>query len=169
MATVRHSFFVFLSIAAVAATTGAQARQGAVHVRGANGAATAVAGPNGVAGRARGTTTTSDGTVVHGSTAGFAGVNGSRGARASTTSVSPDGSVTRTGQAATSGARGSASSSGSFTRAADDSLSGSRSTQATSAATGNSYSGTTSIDPATGKPVHSGGCTDAAGNSIACR
>lgn len=111
MPTVRHTLFVFLSIAAVAAATGAQARQGAVHVRGANGAATAVAGPNGVAGRAHGTTTTSDGTVVHGSTAGFAGVNGSRGARASTTSVSPDGSVTRTGQAVRAAAPAAAAAS----------------------------------------------------------
>lgn len=153
----------------LAGATAAEARQGMVRVRGANGAATGIAGPRGIAGRAHDTYQSSDGTVTHASGSAFRGANGSRGYRGSSTSVSPDGTVTRSGQAVASGARGSASSAGSFTRSADGTWNGSRSTQATSATTGNSYSGSTTIDPTTGKPVHSGTCTDASGATIPCR
>lgn len=169
MPNLTKTTIVIASLAAMSLATVAEARQGSVRVHGANGAASAVAGQRGVAARAHGTTTTSDGSVVRASGGAFRGANGGAGYRGSATTISPDGTVTRTGEAAASGARGSASSSGSFTRSADGAWSGSRSSQATNAATGNSYSGTTSIDPATGKLVHSGTCTDAAGNVIACR
>jgi hypothetical protein len=54
------------------------------------------------------------------------------------------------------------------TRNSDGSYSGGRSSTATSNATGNTYSGSTIIDPATGKPVHSGTCTNASGEVIPC-
>lgn len=158
-----------VSLAVLGMGGAAQARQGVVHVRGAQGGATAVAGQRGVAARAHGTDQAADGTVTHASGGAYRGTNGSAGYRASQTTVSPDGTVSRSGQAAASGARGSASSAGSFTRAADGTLSGSRSTQATSATTGNSYSGSTTIDPATGQPAHTGTCTNAAGEVISCR
>jgi hypothetical protein len=55
----------------LAGATAAEARQGMVRVRGANGAATGVAGPRGIAGRAHGTYQSSDGTVTHASGSAF--------------------------------------------------------------------------------------------------
>ena len=99
----------------------------------------------------------------------FRGANGSKGRRQSTTTVNPDGSLTHSGSASATGARGTFDSSGAVARAADGSWSGGRSTRATNSTTGTSYSGSTTIDPATGKPVHSGTCTDASGAVIPCR
>jgi hypothetical protein len=90
-------------------------------------------------------------------------VNGARGYRQGSTTVGADGSVSRSGSAAASGANGSVQSAGGFTRSANGTWSGSRSTSATNANTGNSYSGSTTIDPTTGKPVHTGTCTNSAG------
>ncbi len=166
MTNIRTTLTAFSALAALALASTADAR-GSVRVRGQNGVASAVAGPKGMAGRAAGTTVAADGTVTRASTGGFMGANGSKGARASSTSVSPDGTVSRSANASTSGARGSASSQGSFTRSADGTASGSRSTSATNAATGNSYSGTTTLS--NGQLSHSGTCTNAAGETIACR
>jgi hypothetical protein len=55
------------------------------------------------------------------------------------------------------------------TRNADGTYSGVRTSTATSSATGNTYNGSTQVDPATGRPVRSASCTDAAGKAIACR
>ncbi|HRE36659.1 MAG TPA: hypothetical protein PK217_16455, partial [Sphingopyxis terrae] len=87
----------------------------------------------------------------------------------STTTVNPDGSLTHSGSASATGARGTFDSSGAVARESDGSWSGGRSTSATNSTTGTSYSGSTTIDPATGKPVHSGTCTDASGAVIPCR
>jgi len=154
-------------VAATLTPITAEARSRA-HVRAPGGSATAVAGPRGVAGRAQGTRTNADGSVTHASGGAFSGANGARGYRASETTVSPDGTVSRQGRLAASGAKGSVESAGGFTRSADGSWSGDRSTQATNAQTGNSYAGSTTIDPATGQPVHTGTCTNAAGEAIAC-
>ncbi|PEQ10723.1 hypothetical protein B2G71_20615 [Novosphingobium sp. PC22D] len=157
-----------LAVFAALLSTTVEAR-GVIRATGPNGASTAAAGPRGAAVRARGTVRNSDGSVTHASGGAFAGYNGSRGARASSTTVSPDGSVSRQGEAGASGPRGSVYSQGGFTRSSDGTWSGSRSSSATNAQTGNSYSGTTQIDPATGKPVHTGTCSDAYGNTIPCR
>lgn len=162
-----HSTFVAFTVVAALALASSADAQGSVRARGQNGSVGAVAGKKGVAGRAAGTTVSSDGTVTRASASGFKGTNGSRGARAATTSVSPDGSVSRTAGASTSGARGSASSQGSFSRNADGTASGARSTSATNAATGNSYAGSTTLS--NGSVSHSGTCTNAAGETIACR
>lgn len=166
MTKLRTTLTAFTAVAALAFASTADA-SGGVRLRGQNGSAGAVAGKKGVAGRAAGTTTAEDGTVTRASASGFRGANGARGGRASTTSVSPDGTVTRNAGAATSGARGSASSQGNFTRSADGTASGSRSTNATNATTGNSYSGSTTLND--GALSHSGTCTNAAGETIACR
>lgn len=153
-------------LAALALTSTADARASA-RIRGQNGGAAVVAGQKGVAGRAGGTVRSEDGTVTHASGGGFAGANGTRGARASTTSVSPDGTVNRQSGASTSGAAGNASSQGAFTRDASGNISGTRSTNATSNATGNSYSGATSVN--NGEVTHTGACTNSAGEAIPCR
>lgn len=167
MTKLRTALTTAAALAALAFTTNVEAMPGGVHVRGSNGSATAVAGKRGVAGRAGGVTTSEDGTVTRGSVGGFAGANGSTGARASTTSVSPDGTVSHQGAAGTSGARGSAYSEGSFTKNADGTTSGSRTSSATNNATGNSYSGSTTVD--NGQVSHTGTCTNASGEVIACR
>lgn len=158
---------VTLSALTISAT--AEARQGVLRARGANGAVTAAAGAKGVATRGHGTVSNQDGSVTHGSGGAYRGVNGGQGYRASSTTVSPDGSVSRQTQAETNGPNGSVNIQGGLARGADGAWSGSRSTNATNASTGNSYSGSTTIDPATGQPVHTGGCTDAGGNAISCR
>lgn len=163
---------ILTAIAATLALTTAataEARQGSIKARGPNGAVSAKAGPNGGMVRGRGTVQNEDGSTTHRSGGAFQGANGSTGRRQSSTTVAPDGSVSRNGQASVSGPNGSANSAGGFQRGADGTWSGSRSTSATNANTGNSYSGSTAIDPATGKPVHSGTCTDASGAVIPCR
>lgn len=147
----------------------AEAREGVVRARGTNGAVTAVKDPNGGGGvRAHGVRQNSDGSVTRASGGTWRTPNGGTSARASSTTVNPDGSVSRNGEYAGSGPNGSVNSSGSVARDANGNWSGGRTTSATSAATGNSYQGSTTIDPATGKPVHSGTCYDASGAVIAC-
>lgn len=158
-----------IATAMLLGTTGAHAREGVIKFRGPNAAATAAKGPNGGAVvRGRGAVKNDDGSVTTGSAAAVRGPNGATGARGSTTTANPDGSLTHQGGMAASGAQGTVSSTGSSARAADGTWTGSRTTNATSNATGNSYTGTTTIDPVTGKPVHSATCTSAAGDIIAC-
>jgi len=158
-----------LAAGAFAPLSPASARQGAFIARGAQGHAAGLAGARGAAVRGGRTITNADGSVTHQNGSAYRGLNGGAGGRTASTTINPDGSVSRSAQGSGSGPRGSSASTGGFARNADGSWSGSRSTSATSAATGVSYSGSTSIDPATGKPVHSGGCTDASGAAIACR
>lgn len=132
-----------------------------------NGVAAGASGPNGSVVRGRGAVRNADGSVTTASGGAYNTATG-QGARAATTTVSPDGSATRRGGFAAQGTRGSAASEGSVTRNADGTYSGGRASTATSATTGNSYSGSTQIDPATGKPVRSGTCTNASGAVIAC-
>ena len=147
----------------------AEARQGIVKARGPNGAATAVRGPNGGAGmRGRGMVQNEDGSVTRASGGAWRNANGGTSLRGRTTTVNPDGSATHSGSAYASGAKGTAESSGSFARDADGNWTGSRNSSATNAETGNSYAGSVSIDPATGKPVRTATCTDASGTVIAC-
>lgn len=161
---------ILLASATLTAASTAEARGGFVHVRGANGGATAVARQNGgVAARANGTVQNADGSVTRASGGAYRRANGGSGYRASTTMVNPDGSASRQSQLSASGANGSVASNGGFARSADGTLSGSRSTNATNANTGNSYAGSTTIDPVTGQPVHTGTCTNAAGETFACR
>ncbi len=150
---------VFASVAADAQSRG--------RVRTPNGVAAGATGPNGTVVRGRGAVRNPDGSVTTASGGAYQTANG-QGARGATTTVNPDGSATRRGGFAAEGTRGSAASSGSVTRNADGTYSGGRTTTGTSATTGNSYNGSTQIDPATGKPVRSGTCTNASGAVIAC-
>lgn len=160
---------VLLAAAGVSLTlTNAADARGIAHVGNGARGATAVAGQNGAAGNIHTTTHNADGSTTVTSAGGFVGTNGSRGQHQTTTTVGADGSVSRSGSASTSGANGSAQTSGGFTRSANGTWSGSRSTSATNAKTGNSYNGSTTIDPTTGKPVHTGTCTNASGATIAC-
>lgn len=158
-----------LAAAALAATPALAGPRGFAHVGNRANGAGVVAGPRGVAGRAHTTVQNADGSTTFNRAGGFAGVNGARGYRQSSTTVGADGSVSRSGSAAASGANGSVQSAGGFTRSANGTWSGSRSTSATNANTGTSYSGSTTIDPTTGKAVHTGICTNAGGQQIACR
>lgn len=162
-------FAALAATLALAAAGTADARQGSIKARGANGSVSAKSGPNGTMVRGRGTVQNDDGSVTTRSGGAYQGANGSQAKRASTTTVSPDGSASRSGEAYASGPNGSASSAGGFQRDANGNWSGGRTTSATNANTGNSYSGSTAIDPATVKPVHSASCTDAAGTVIPCR
>ena len=147
----------------------AEARQGVVKVRGSQGAVTAASGPNGGgAVRTRGVRENSDGSVSRASGGAYRTPNGGTSVRSSSSTVNPDGSASRSAAYNANGARGSVDSSGSAYRDANGNWSGGRNTSATSAATGNSYQGSTTIDPATGKPVHSGTCYNSAGTAIAC-
>jgi hypothetical protein len=152
----------------IAASITAEARPNRAKVRGQNGVATAVSGVNGAAVRGRGAVRNADGSVTAASGGAFKGANGARGARAATTTINPDGSGRRQSAAAVSGARGTASTQSDLSRSADGTLSGGRTSTATNNATGNSYTGSTQIDPATGKPVRTATCTDASGTVIAC-
>jgi hypothetical protein len=162
----------FAMIAAMSAllmtSVAADARPKRVKAAGSNGSVTAVQGANGSSVRARGAKQNSDGSVTTGRTGAFKTANGAKGARASSTTVNPDGSANRRSARGASGAAGSYSTSSDVTRNADGTYSGGRTTNATRAATGNSYSGSTQIDPATGKPVRTATCTNAAGAVIAC-
>jgi len=147
----------------------AEARQGVIKARGQNGMVKAAHGPNGGSSiRGRGVRQNDDGSVTRASGAGYRTPNGGTSARRSATTVNPDGSLTRDARYDASGQNGSVNSAGSVYRDSDGNWSGSRSTSATNANNGNSYQGSTWIDPATGKPVHSGTCYDAAGAAIAC-
>lgn len=163
---------ILVALAPAAALVGAgsaEARQGAFVARGQHGTAAGVAGPRGAAVRGGRTVTNADGSVTHQSGAAYRGVNGGAGSRTSSTTANTDGSYTHSGQTYTNGPNGSVNSSNNFTRSADGTWSGSSSTSATNANTGKSYTGSTTIDPTTGQPVHSGTCTDSAGNVVACR
>ncbi len=151
------------------AGSAAEARQGVVRVHGTNGAASAVKGPNGGAAiRGRGAVQNEDGSVTAGRGAAYRRPNGGTGVRGSTTTVNPDGSGTHSGAYSASGPNGSVDSAGAVSRDAAGNWSGGRSTSATNATTGNSYQGSTSIDPETGQPVHSGSCYNANGDPISC-
>lgn len=124
-------------------------------------------GPNG-GGYLRGhrLTTDGNGNGTFKSGAAVRGPNGGEARRAGETTYGADGSVSHQSGFSASGSRGSVDSSGSASRTVDGAAFN-RDTNATGA-NGNSYSGTTSYSKDTGL-VHSGTCTDAAGNVIPCR
>lgn len=150
------------------APTSAEAQQ-RVRASGSNGTVVTNQGPNGGASvRSRGVRRNADGSVTAGSAGAIRGPNGARAARDSTTTVNPDGSARRQSSASASGSNGSATTTSDVTRNADGTYSGGRTTTATSTTTGTTYNGQVQIDPATGQPVRTATCTDAAGNTIAC-
>jgi hypothetical protein len=146
----------------------ADARPTRSKTSGPNGSVTAVKGAKGSSVRGRGAKKNADGSATAGRTGGFQTANGAQGARASTTTVNPDGSANRKSARGASGAAGSYSSESDVTRNADGTYSGGRTTTATSNSTGTTYNGSTQIDQATGKPVRTASCTNAAGEVIAC-
>jgi hypothetical protein len=157
-----------LAVAALVVSGAAQAAEGRIKARGANGMVAAGAGPNGGAyARGNGAMTNSDGSVTGVSGGAAYGPNGGWGARASTMTVNPDGSAARSGGFMAGGAQGTITGAGSSGLNADGTYYGHRSTQATSAVTGNSYNAATSYDHATGV-THTGTCTGATGELFAC-
>jgi len=95
------------------------------------------------------------------------GANGGSAQRQGSFYRNADGSAGRQGSASIAGANGgSATTSGSIARDAAGNVSGSRSTSATGQ-NGNSYNGSTSVQ--NGAITHTGTCTNAAGETIACR
>ncbi|MEX1827169.1 hypothetical protein [Luteibacter sp. CQ10] len=96
-----------------------------------------------------------------------AGANGGTAQREGSFYRNADGSAGRQGSASINGPNGgSATTSGSIARDADGNVNGSRSTSATGK-NGNSYSGSTSVQ--NGVITHTGTCSNAAGETIACR
>lgn len=107
------------------------------------------------------------GNVAGSSSGSIAGASGGGAARQSSAYRNADGSAGRQGSASVSGPNGgSAATSGSIARSADGSVAGSRTTSATGA-NGNGYNGSTTVS--NGNVTHSGTCTNAAGETIACR
>ena len=132
------------------------------------GAVTAVKGPEGGAAvRGRGYTTDGAGNGTAASGGAFKTASGATGARASTTTRNADGSASHQGGFTATGAKGTVDSSGNVTKGADGSVNGSRTTTATGA-NGTTYNGSTTYSKDTGVQ-HTGTCTDAAGNTVACR
>lgn len=95
------------------------------------------------------------------------GANGGHAERQGSFYRNADGSAGRTGSASATGANGGhASTSGGITRNADGTVSGVRDTTATGR-NGNGYQGSTTYSD--GTLTHTGTCTNAAGETIACR
>ena len=117
-----------------------------------------------------GTATYNDATGEYSSQRGGAvqAANGATASTQSSTSGTRGQGWTRTGSSSASGEQGSVSTSSNYTRGADGGLSGGSETTVTGNASGITYTGSTAIDPATGKPVHSYSCTDASGAAVTC-
>lgn len=95
------------------------------------------------------------------------GANGGTAQRQGSFYRNADGSAGRQGSASVNGPNGgTASTSGSIARDASGNVNGSRSTSATGQ-NGNSYNGSTTVQ--NGTVTHTGTCTNAAGETIACR
>jgi hypothetical protein len=169
----RHTAFRTFSIAAalvaaVSVVNIAEAKNNRLKLSGSNGTVNVLKGANGVVTCGRGGKQNSNGSVTTGRGCAGKGVNGNKAAGGSTTTFGNDGSVSRKVKRKGSGTNGSYATQGGFTRNADGTLSGNRTTSGTNNKTGNSFSGSTTIDPTTGKPVRKATCTNANGNAIAC-
>jgi hypothetical protein len=124
-------------------------------------------GPNGgtvANGRAVKTDGEGNGVAVRGSK--ITGPEGATAERAAKNTRSADGSATHASGFNASGVKGTVDSQGSASRDADGNVIQARTTTATGA-NGNSYNGSTTYSKDTGV-VHTGTCTDAAGQVIAC-
>lgn len=131
-------------------------------------AATGAAGANAQGAYVRGRKISSDGAgnAAGNSGAYVEGANGGQASRQGSFYRNADGSAGHQGSASSTGPNGgSASTSGSIARDADGNVNGSRSTSATSAS-GNSYNGSTTVS--NGSVSHTGTCTNASGETIAC-
>lgn len=178
MKTSMHSSILLLTLVAggltALAATDAQARERtrtrtASHVDGARSAAVnaSASGAHGSRTHARQWQADGQGNAAGSRSATVSGANGGSAARQSSAYRNADGSAGRQGSASATGANGgSASSSGSIGKSADGSVEGSRQTSA-SGANGNSYQGATTVS--NGSVSHTGTCTNAAGEVVACR
>lgn len=161
---------------ALASTIPDASAQGRVRGRGvahtADGGRTAVAGAaargeHGAYTRGRRVHSDGQGNATGRSGAYATGANGGTAQRQGSFYRNADGSAGRQGSASIDGANGgSAATSGSIARDADGNVNGSRSTSATGA-NGNRYTGSTTVQ--NGVVTHTGTCTNAAGETIACR
>ncbi len=144
----------------------ADAREGRIKARGANGAVAASVGPNGGAfARGAGAVTNADGSTTAASGGVMRAPNGAKAARGSTTTVNPDGSASRRSGFAAKGAKGAVASTGSATRDADGTIDASRTTAATGAK--GSYEANTTYSTENGV-TRQATCKDAAGVVVAC-
>ena len=122
--------------------------------------------PNAGSFRTRTMSTDGQGNLAAGSATAFktpAGTVGGRGGVATRTS---DGTVNHQSGMAVSGSMGSVQSQGGFSKASDGTVTGSRNTSV-QAQSGASYQGQTSYSTGSGL-THTGTCTDAYGNQVAC-
>ncbi|MDE2154473.1 MAG: hypothetical protein KGJ32_01060 [Xanthomonadaceae bacterium] len=166
--------------------TSGNGRGALVHARG-----TRVSGPNGTAAHGALVSVSPDGSVQHRGGTRISGAHGGSYDGRNSYTRHADGSISSSHSATGTGAGGGTiSSAGSFSRSAGGSVSGSSQTSASSArgtydaatrsadgttthstaitgAGGESYNGQTSYTRGQGV-VHTGGCTDAGGNVIAC-
>lgn len=173
----KSSFLLALALTATAciatipdASAQGRARGRAVVANG-QGGTTAVAGAAGSSAkgkyaRGRKVATDAEGNVQGLSGAAVQGANGGEAVRQGSFYRNADGSAGRQGSAYANGPNGgSASTSGSVARDTDGNVNGSRNTSATGAS-GNNYTGSTTATD--GQVSHTGACTNAAGEPIAC-
>ncbi|MFT3763797.1 MAG: hypothetical protein QM761_14545 [Pseudoxanthomonas sp.] len=145
--------------------------RGRVVAHGAEGGRATVVGaaarsPNGAFARGHGVASDGQGNVKGGHRGKAVGVNGGEASSQGGFYRNADGSAGRQGGTRVStAAGGSLDSSGGFTKAADGAYSGSHQTS-TTGAHGNSYEGSTTYS--NGQVTHTGACTNAAGETIAC-
>lgn len=126
----------------------------------------AARGPNGAYARGHRVASDGQGNVEGSRRAAAVGANGSTAQSQGSFYRNADGSAGRQGSTnVDTAAGGSLDSSGGFTKNADGTYSGSRQTNA-SGANGNSYQGSTAYS--NGQVTHTGTCTNAAGETIAC-
>jgi len=129
------------------------------------GSGSAFRGPNGAGAAGRGFATDGQGNAVAGSGRMFRTPGGVAG-RAGLTTHSADGTTTHQGAFGASGVNGSAWSQGNSSYNPQTGLNANRQTSA-QATTGQSYTGNTAYSQGTGV-THSGICTNAAGQAVAC-
>ncbi|MBS1196470.1 MAG: hypothetical protein H6R18_255 [Proteobacteria bacterium] len=97
----------------------------------------------------------------------FKTASGATGERTATNTRSADGTFNHQSSMTAIGTKGNIKSSGSMTKTADGNVSGQRNTTATDA-NGNTYNGSTTYNKTDGLQ-HTSSCTNAAGETIACK
>ncbi len=161
---------LLVAVAGTAIATDSQARQHSRSVqRTAQGGQVAVGRSNASFQSQRNRQWQNDGQGnVSGSRSGsLVGANGGNAGYQGSAYRNADGSAGRQGSATINGRYGgTATTAGNITRDADGNVSGSRATDVTGR-NGNSYTGSTTVE--NGSVIHTGTCTNAAGEVISCR
>lgn len=156
------TIFASLSVVQIA-----NAREGKIKAKGANGKVVAASKNGNSIVKGHGVKTNADGSITTANGQAFKAANGAVGAHAGSTTINPDGSATHLGGLNAKGQKGSVMNQNSAYKNSDGTYGGSSNTAITSNKTGNSYNGTATYDSTTGL-TKSATCTNASGAIIAC-